>query len=115
MNNEQLQSPTLIKSIDGFDIFFTPLVEHHPLDVDIYEAADLEKLIQQIDSYQLVYFCACITAEKSGVQLGFSSLGCCIYETFDAFIKYIEDDMINEAVKEAKERILELTKQTTTL
>ena len=106
---ENLENPKYIKTVEGFDIWFTPLVEYILLDVEDYDKSYFDGMCKDIDSGKLEYFCAYVEAKVNGITLGDEYLGACIYESFeDFYTKYESDyfsDMVKEAIEEAKETL----------
>lgn len=110
MNNE-ITVPVLVEQLDGFDIYFTGLIEDidpaHALDTDLHANA-----ICKIYAHNMEWFCAKVSAHKAGIELGSDCLGCCAYDNFeDFYAKYHDDyfsDMARNAVEEAKAKLAEL-------
>lgn len=98
-----------LSSKEGFDLRFDALVEHMPL-IDVYEMTDAEyqELCHKVNTHELVFFCARITASKHGIELGTAYLGACLYDDYDSFLKE-QSDLIDEAIDEAKQSINKLT------
>ena len=97
---------------DGFQIYFYAYPETNGLEMTFDDSVDdIKELYRQINDGLLVYFVASVEAYKHGTKLGTDYLGGCLYKSFDDFINekdgYITD-MINEAVKEAKNTIKKL-------
>lgn len=93
---------------DGFDIRFAVFPElMHPNDA----FDDDGETARAIDAGEYEWFVAMVTASKNGVDLAEEYLGACCYETFEAFMEeggYF-DDMVDEAINLAKQKIEELT------
>lgn len=107
--NDVIYSKTL-PSKNGFDLRFDALIEDMPL-IDAYEMTDSEyqELRHKVyDTCELAYFCASITASKHGIELGKAYLGACLYDDYDAFLSD-QPYLIDEAIKEAKQKIKQLT------
>lgn len=108
---EQLEIPTFIETIDEFEIYFTPLVEYNTIEGSMDD--ELAKdTIERVESGELVWFCAKVTAWKAGVELGEEYLGSCCYESFkDFYTTYKEDyyaDMRDRAISQGKAKIKRL-------
>ena len=98
-----------LESKEGFNITLRALNEDHPIDDNLMEADLIAELIEQVESGELMYFCACISVSKAGVELGTSYLGCCFENNLEGFKTsgYL-DQMIDEAMDEAKGILIEL-------
>lgn len=107
-----LATPELIETVNGFDVFFTPLEDHGNPTEDM-EYQDAKNIHKQLKSGELIHFCAMVTVEKCGIKLSTQYLGSCIYECHSDFhTKYKTgyfDQMKNEAISEAKETIKQLS------
>jgi len=99
------------KEKDGFELklYFEP--EYSPIDWD-FESEDQEReLHDKIESGELLYFCAKVTASKNGIELGVDYLGGCVFEgetdfmDSDGYYNY----MCEQAISEAKTAIKLLT------
>lgn len=101
-----------IGTFDGFDITLSALVEHISI-ADIFDSSvcDVQDLINKVNRYELMWFCAEVTAYKNGIKLSSEYLGGCLYESLKDFIKdpYFEDMKI-QAIEQSKIIIKELTK-----
>lgn len=93
---------------DGFDIRFAVFPElMHPNDA----FDDDGETARAISAGDYEWFVAMVTASKNGVELAEEYLGACCYETFEAFMEpggYF-DDMVDEAISTAQQKIEELT------
>lgn len=58
-----------------------PLEDTFDNDID-----NIQQLYHDIDSGDLVYFCAVMKAYINGVEFGWDSLGACLYKSFDEFV-----------------------------
>lgn len=100
---------TLVKTVEGFDIYFEALNE----DISLRDLLpdDTEEQLQEIEDNNVV-FLAKVSAEKNGIELSEEYLGGCIYETEEDFYTKYENeyfaDMVNTVVKDAKKQIGEL-------
>lgn len=97
---------------EGFDITFNALCEDYSIEDSFDETKEgFQKMYEDLNSYYTVWFCAQIVVSKLGIKLGSDYLGGCYYNSYEEFINeggYI-DDMINNAIIEAKRTIQELT------
>lgn len=94
---------------DGFTIRFFAMPEiEDPADCFFYDGD--EEIIQKIHDGYFEWFMAKVTASKAGVELGADYLGACCYENAREFVAdpYYED-MVSEALKQARNTIQELT------
>ena len=107
---------TRVKIQDGFCIYFEPLDEVQTLRELLPD--DNEK--QLLDVYNNnVVFCAKVSAELCGIELGVDYLGGCIYESYeDFYTKYRDDyfaDMVDNVVKEAKIEVPKIIRELKTI
>jgi hypothetical protein len=93
---------------DGFDIVLSFAHENHAPDWDMTEEEKTD-LFDKIDRGVLLWFMARVEVKKAGITLGADYLGGCCYESVSDFVRggYYED-MINEAMREARKTISEL-------
>lgn len=105
---------TLVETVQGFDIYFTPLVEYDTLE-SLYPddtPAQIKEAAEKLERYEAVLFCAQVTAHKAGVELSSDYLGACHYDSYeDFYIKYKGDyyaGMVDTVISEAKQKIKEL-------
>lgn len=102
---------TLVKQIDGFDIYFEAL-EENDYSFDLMEPQDAKEAQDKINSGELVLFCAKVTAERSGIELASDYLGGCIYEDATDFYTIYEGeyfaDMVQNVLAEAKPNLISL-------
>ena len=101
---------TFIENYKGFDIYFEALEEYDP-SFEYWDEELKDATIDKINSGELVLFCAHVTAEKNGIELGDDYLGMCVYESEEAF--YTQkgdyfDDMKETVVKEAEKAVNDL-------
>ncbi len=96
------------ETIDGFDI--TLSFEPEEIIGDI----DDEDTLAKINSGEYEYFIAIVTASKNGIELGSDTLGANIYPA-DKLNQFLIDgyyeDMVANAISEAKENVLELSSE----
>lgn len=102
---------TLIKTVDGFDIYFEALEEHMSLREILPE--ETEEQLEEIYNSNVI-FCAEVTAKKAGIELATDYLGCCIYEKEEDFYNtkgcYF-DDMVISVIAEAKKELPNIIKE----
>ena len=102
---------TLVDKKDGFDIYFEPLEEYSP-DFSFWDEDLKNETFEKLENYELVLFCAHVTAEKNNNIYGEDYLGMCVYESYeDFYIKYKDDyfaDMVRQSLSEAKEEFKKL-------
>jgi len=98
---------------NGFDIRF----EFHPEDMDIADSFDvtsteLREIYYKIETGQFEWFWVECVASLKEVDLGTSSLGGCLYESFEQFVldNDYAQDLIDEAIKGAREQMEALCK-----
>lgn len=94
---------------EGFTITLAVQEEIDSPDWDMTEE-ELEETIQRIKDGSLLWFCARVEAYKNGICLARYYLGGCCYLSIDDFKNggYYED-MVTNVIREAKEKIQELT------
>lgn len=108
---------TLIKSGINIMHFHTEIKDGFTIDVyalpeDIspkgcFDTEDSQEIIDKIESGDLEWFCAKVTASKNGIILADDYLGACCYESLTDFINpdcYF-GDMRESVIKQAKEAI----------
>ena len=99
---------TFVKTYKGLDIYFEAMDESislHDLLPD-----DTDEQLAEIEQTNVI-FCARVSAEINGIELGSDYLGGCIYENHeDFYIRYKDDnfaDMVEnvyqQSIKKAKE------------
>lgn len=81
---ENLQDEKLIDTINGIDIYFTPLQEYD-MSFEHWDECLKNDTIKLLASGDLVVFVAKVTAKKNGIHLCDEYLGQCIYKDFDEF------------------------------
>ena len=97
---------------NGFKIDFYALDEHITLEQLGYSAEDAEETRAKLERYELVMFCAKITASKNGIELAADYLCGCIYEDEKDFVNNdcYYGDMVQTVIESAKQAIIELAK-----
>ena len=98
---------------EGFAIAFYAEAEDMTIDQMKFEADAIEEISEQLDSGALVLFCAKVTASKNGVELASEFLGGCIYKDEKDFVNNdcYYGDMVNAVIAEAKQTIIDLSKE----
>lgn len=101
---------------EGFLIRFYACDEHErPQDHFALDVETETDIFRRIDSGDLQWFCAKVTASKAGVELAADYLGCCCYESALDFVNerggYYED-MRAAVVEQAKAKLAELAGET---
>ena len=106
----------IIETIDlgsykGFDLKLNALVEYMTVsDSFDMDEKEMNDIYNKLDRYELMWFCANVSAYKNGIKLSDDYLGGCLYESLEKFINdgdYIED-MKETVIKEAKQVIQQL-------
>lgn len=94
-----------------FDIMIRLEEEDIPIEDTLdLNAEELAQIYRDIESGNLMYFCAIVKSYYNGMELGFDSLGCCFYQSMDDFITnsgYFED-MRNTVLRQGYEKLEEL-------
>ena len=100
-----------VENYKGLEIYFEALNEDIPL-YHLFEKEDLNEIIEKIDNYDLVYFCAKVTAYFNDIELASDYLGGCLYENEKEFYtKYKNEyysDMREMVYKESITQLKEL-------
>lgn len=96
---------------EGFDIVVDKTWEE--LDPrDSFEAEDVEEICRKIDDCTYDWFMLRVRVFAEGVELGSSYLGGCLYEDAKQVLTDgVAEDMIYEAVKEAKSNVYRVYKK----
>ena len=93
---------------DGFDIYFEALPD--TIDKSDFDV-NFEEIVQDIESGELVLFCAKVTSERAGIEINSDYLGKCIYKSEEEFYTtkgdYF-DQMVNEVLKDSPRLLNEL-------
>jgi endonuclease IV len=111
---DELQNKKLIEVVEGFQIYFTPLVEHTSIRelLPDHDEKEIAEICEKIDKCELDFFCAKVTAEKEDLELGSDYLGGCFYNSFEEFYTTYKgeyfDQMRDEAINQAKETLNKL-------
>lgn len=97
---------------EGFAIEFYAEAEDMTLDQMRFDADDIAEIGAQLDSGELVLFCAKVTASKNGIELASEFLGGCIYKDEKDFVNNdcYYGDMVTTVIEAAKQAIADLTK-----
>lgn len=74
-----------------------------------FEESDLPKILEDIESGKLVYFCAKVSVLIGGMEYGNDYLGGCCYESFESFTNEYKfdyfEDMVKAAIAESRNEI----------
>lgn len=102
---------------DGFKIILDKTWEDsHPGDCFDESAYNIEEMCQKIDNCQLDWFVARARVLVDGIELGDACLGGLLYEDAREFLRDgMAEDLILDAVAEAKGRLTALAKKFTML
>lgn len=93
---------------DGFTIHLDFSPEDTAPDWDMTKE-ERDELIEKIDNGSLLWVIARVEVKKKSIVLGSSYLGgCCYKDTKDFLMDGYYEDMVNEAMQEAKDMIEEL-------
>jgi len=96
------------EQVEGFTVklYITPECDSPDWDLS---PSELEQVINDINSGELLYFTAKVTAEKLDIELASDYLGGCCYRTIEEFIadSYYRD-MVDTVIIEARQRIQQL-------
>lgn len=94
---------------EGFTIKLYTTPELEQPDWDMTED-ELEQLLYDINSGELKYFCAKVTAEKLGIKLASDYLGGCCYKSIEIFMQPdgYYPEMVNTVLQEAKKTLASL-------
>jgi len=78
----------------------------HPKDCFDYDEDDLLDLMDKINRGDLQWFLAEVVAQLDGIELGHAYLGGCCYGTFEEFLTDgYHEDLIEEALDEARKTL----------
>jgi hypothetical protein len=102
---------------DGFDIILdTTGEDSDPRDFYDGSIYDTQKICEDIDAGRLDWFVARARVLVDGIEIGDYSLGQILYEDMQDFLKSdIAEDIIFNALEEAKERLTDLAHKFTML
>jgi hypothetical protein len=97
---------TAIEIINGINIFFEPIEEYISLKEMFPD--DTEEQLNEIYNNNVI-FCAKISGEIAGIELGSDYLGGCVYESYeDFYTKYKKDyysDMVRNVIEEVEKNV----------
>jgi hypothetical protein len=98
---------------NGFDVIVDKTYEDmHPNDCFDDSVSDVKELCRKIDNYELDWFLLRVRVMFEGLELGASYLGGCLYESAKEVLSDgTAEDLIGEAMKEAKIRVVRLKGQ----
>lgn len=97
--------------IDGFEIKFYAEEEYSSVH-DCFEEDESNNIQSRIDSGELKWFCANVTASKNGIALSIEYRDYCCYKSYEDFIN-VDDhysDMVNTVIDQANQDIIDLCK-----
>lgn len=107
----RLDKPRYVETVDGFDIYFTPLVEYED-PADFFPEEEDQKMVQDLREGYLAWFTAKVSAHKAGVELAAECLGACAYDEWEDFYTTYHGEYFTEmelvVVQNAKDKINEL-------
>lgn len=89
----------------GFDINFFAEPEYLTFDQMGFDEIDIESIEAKLENYELICFCAKVTASKNEIELACEYLGGCIYETEMDFVKQddyysdMKETVVNNAIR----------------
>lgn len=88
---------------DGFKITLIFEPEDHEPDW-CFQPGEKTDVLRKIDSGELLWFCAKVTASREGITLGVDYLGDCCYLSVEEFMQPdgYYPDMVNRALEEAR-------------
>jgi hypothetical protein len=98
---------------DGFDIIVDKSYEDlHPRDCFDDSVTDIKQLCEDIDSGKLDWFMLRVRVLVEGLELGSAYLGGCLYsDAREVLTDGTAEDLIGEALKEAKRDVYRLSKK----
>ena len=93
----------------GFTINLYLRPEQYAPDWDFESEEEKAELLRKIDNYDVLWFCAKVTASKNNIELSSDYLGGCCYDNVEQFLTdgYYED-MKHTVIEEALQTIKEL-------
>lgn len=98
---------------NGFDVIVDKTYEDmHPRDSFDDSCHDIDEICKEIDRGYLDWFTLRVRVLFDGLELGSAYLGGCLYENPNEILSDgTAEDIIGEAMKEAKERVINLKGQ----
>jgi len=98
---------------DGFDIIVDKSYEDlHPRDCFDDSVTDIKQLCEDIDSGKYDWFMLRVRVLVEGLELGSAYLGGCLYsDAREVLTDGTAEDLIDEALKEAKRDVYRLSKK----
>jgi len=98
---------------NGFDVIVDKTYEDmHPRDSFDDSCHDIDEIIKDIDRGHLDWFMLRVRVLFEGLEMGSAYLGGCLYEdALEILSDGTAEDIIGEAMKEAKERVARLKDQ----
>jgi hypothetical protein len=97
--------------VAGFDIELAMQPETYQPDWEFHTEAERQQLLEDIDSGNMLWFAARVTASKAGVVLSKDYLGGCCYESIEDFMEPggYYTSMLESAIEQARDKLAELT------
>jgi len=98
---------------NGFDVIVDKTYEElNPRDLFDDAVSDIDEIIKDIDRGHLDWFMLRVRVLFEGLEMGSAYLGGCLYENPNEILSDgTAEDIIGEAMKEAKERVARLKDQ----
>jgi hypothetical protein len=98
---------------NGFDVIVDKTYEElNPRDLFDDAVSDIDEIIKDIDRGHLDWFMLRVRVLFDGLELGSAYLGGCLYENANEILSDgTAEDILGEAMKEAKERVINLKGQ----
>ena len=98
---------------NGFDVIVDKTYEDmHPRDSFDDSCHDIDEICKEIDRGYLDWFMLRVRVLFDGLELGSAYLGGCLYENPNEILSDgTAEDIIGEAMKEAKQRVIKLKDQ----
>lgn len=108
-------SGPILAEHDGFEIAWYALVEHNdPHDTFAGDPEDDAETFRRIENGTYLWFCACVTASRHGVELARDYLGGCCYDSLEEFVAMTDGyagDMLATVTAEANKTIALLAQE----
>jgi len=98
---------------NGFDVIVDKTYEElNPRDLFDDAVSDIDEIIKDIDRGHLDWFMLRVRVLFEGLEMGSAYLGGCLYENPNEILSDgTAEDIIGEAMKEAKQRVIKLKDQ----
>ena len=92
-----------VYGIDGFDVRLSYTYEDIPIrDMWDNEYDNVEEMQRKVDNYDAYWIIGRAQVFLGGVEIGGSTLGGIYVDTIEDFVKEFKDDLVYEAMDEAK-------------